>query len=46
MDIQQTLENHQSELREKLNEENDSEKRFLLCAELLKIDERLARLDK
>ena len=46
MDIQEILENEQLELRQRLEEEDNSEKRFLLCVELLQIDERLARLDK
>ena len=46
MDIQEILEIRQSELREKLNEEKDHAQRHLICAEMLQIDERLARLDK
>lgn len=46
MDIQQMLENQKSELRKKLNEEKDHAQRYLICAEMLQIDERLARLDK
>ena len=45
MDIQEILEIRQSELREKLNEENEQAQRFLISAEMLQIDERLARLD-
>lgn len=46
MDIQEILEIRQSELRKSLNEENDQAQRYLICAEMLKIDESLARLDK
>lgn len=46
MDIQEILENQKSELRKKLNEEKDQAQRYLICAEMLQIDERLARLDK
>lgn len=46
MDIQEILEIRQSELRKKLNEEKDQAQRYLICAEMLQIDEHLARLDK
>ena len=46
MDIQEILEIRQSELRKKLNEENNQAEQFLISAELLQIDERLARLNK